>query len=314
MKNIMNLFLLMWPLVLIGGCDRKIEVTPEQLSFCFLDASDEISFLAVGRQGYVNNPTKIIAESMNEIAGKYPTDFIVQAGDNFYPSGVKSVRDKQWTKKFEELYSGEHLQNLPFYAIAGNHDHYGKIIPQIKYSRDKLGSGRWRMPYYFYAIDFGSVSNRVLVRIVFLDSIMMQENPDEQIQFLKDEMKKSGDPIWKIIVGHYPIRSMTQNGLAKTRILHEVLPIAKDLGVDLYISANDPFQQLLRRKDEPLHLATNGGGRVIDAGIKSQNSETNFILLQRGFGRVVVDEETLTIELRDIEGDISHQRRIQKLH
>ncbi|MFT7222639.1 MAG: tartrate-resistant acid phosphatase type 5 [Cellvibrionaceae bacterium] len=312
MKKIMNLFLLMWLLVLIGGCDSKIDVTPEQLSSSSLETSEEISFLAVGRQGYGNEPVKKIAESMNRIAGEYPTDFVVQAGDHFYPSGVKSVRDKRWTKDFEELYSGEHLQNLPFYAVAGNHDHYGTVVPQIKYSQDKLGSGRWRMPYYFYAIDFGGVNGRVLARMVFLDAILMEKNPDRQVQFLKDEMRKPGDPIWKIIVNHYPIRSMTHNGLAKTRILNELLPIAKDLDVDLYISANDPFQQLLQREGEPLHLGTNGGGRFIDSGIKLENSEANIIFLQRGFGRVAVDNQTMTVELRDINGRLSYQKRIQR--
>ncbi|UCB55524.1 MAG: hypothetical protein JSW45_03065 [Thiotrichales bacterium] len=50
----------------------------------------QITCLVVGRQGYGNELARQIAQSMERLAAERPTHFVVLAGDNFYPEGVRS--------------------------------------------------------------------------------------------------------------------------------------------------------------------------------------------------------------------------------
>jgi hypothetical protein len=69
-------------------------------------------------------------------------------GDNFYPAGVSSVNDKRFQETFEDAYKEPELQ-VPWWHLAGNHDHRGNASAQVAYSALSPG-GRWRMPALWY--------------------------------------------------------------------------------------------------------------------------------------------------------------------
>ncbi len=296
---------------ILAGCSRS-EPIPAGLASSALTSSDKLTFLAVGRQGYNNEATAMIARAMENVAAGQPVDFVVQAGDNFYPQGVASTQDPQWRTSFEELYTGEHLEALPFYAVAGNHDHQGNVAAELDYARLKLGSGRWHMPHTFYSVDFGNAGERVLARLVFLDTVPMLEQPARQIQFLREQMRRAGDPVWRIVVGHYPARSLTKNPFSRKRVMHSLIEVCRQLDVDLYVSANDRFQQLLRRPGEPLHLSTNGGGEKLEKSIAPRLTDTEFVQPQRGFATISLDGHSLTVDLLDTQGRSHYRQRLKK--
>jgi hypothetical protein len=269
-----------------------------------LEDQDTIGFLAVGRQGYGSSLSRKVAEGMNAVAATRQSQFIVLGGDNFYPHGVSSIRDKQWNDKFEKLYNGEHLSDLPVYPVLGNHDYEGNVSAQIKYSRKRLGTGRWRMENRYYVMDFGrSKEGRVLVRIVFLDSIAMAEKPKPQESYLREAMDEPGEPVWKVIVGHYPLRSLTNRAFAKERILHDLNESAIQSGIDLSISSNDWIQQALDMDGEPLHVGTSGGadtGRFEEIPYRhEQDCYTNG---QPGFAHIRLTDTLLSVTLFDADG------------
>ncbi|MAI78571.1 MAG: hypothetical protein CL917_06510 [Deltaproteobacteria bacterium] len=275
------------------------------------ELADRLSFMAVGRQGYDNSDTKRIAASMESLAAQEESHFTILAGDNFYPKGVDSVVDAQWQTKFENLYDGVHLRGMPFYAVPGNHDYRGNLAAQIEYSKNKTGSGRWRMDAPYYARDFGKVDDRLLMRVIFLDTVSLRKDSLPQVDFLLREMSKPGDPIWRIVVGHYPTRSLTDNDFSRDRVLGNLISVLKAAEVDLYISANDRFQQVLQRSNEPLHVSTNGGGEKVDP-IKSVHSETDFIEGQPGFAHFVVEPNYLKVEMMDLNGMVSYEKELEK--
>ena len=56
---------------------------------------------------------------------------------------------ERFESTFEKIYTAESLTRIPWYAIAGNHDHYGNVSAQVEYARrpDIPGNtGRWRFP------------------------------------------------------------------------------------------------------------------------------------------------------------------------
>jgi hypothetical protein len=279
-------------------------------------------FLAVGRQGYGDAATREIAVAMEKVArARRNVNFSMLLGDNFYPAGVNSVDDSQWSSKFETLYDGQYLRGMPFYAVAGNHDHQGSIKTELDYSRQQFGSGRWRMEAPYYAKNFGELNGRPLVRVVFLDSISLlglgtddtalspsQITRDEQIRFLRKEFSQDKvKPYWKVVAAHYPSRSVTKNKYSESRVMSEVLPVLSELGVDLYLSANDRFQQIIDVAAEPLHVSVNGGGRRLDE-IEAIDTPSQVVAPQRGFGLISIDVNEIKVELFNSSGNVTHTK------
>lgn len=268
-------------------------------------SAEAITFLTVGRQGYGNDAAERVAAGMERVAAETPMHFVVFGGDNFYPDGVASVDDPQWQSKFEDLFDGPHLRGTPCFAVLGNHDRRGNQQAQVDYAKQRKGSGRWRMDGYWYARDFGRTADgSVLLRVVFLDMMGMLKSADEQNAFLREAMAAPGDPKWKAIVGHNPLRSLAERESATIRVMDELLPIAQELGVDLAISSNDWFQQLLNVPGEPMHVSTSGGGEKME-DVPLRNTPDTYTQSQHGFARVRVDTEQMVVEMMDADGNLS---------
>jgi hypothetical protein len=61
---------------------------------------------------------------------------MLSLGDNFYSVGVTSVDDARWQQTFERVYSPlNHIGQLDWYALAGNHDYHGNVAAQVCVAR-----------------------------------------------------------------------------------------------------------------------------------------------------------------------------------
>jgi tartrate-resistant acid phosphatase type 5 len=267
-----------------------------------------VRLLAVGRQGYGNLRTLRIASAMEQVAREATTHGVLYLGDNFYPKGVRSTSDPQWQHKFERLYGGKYLRGMPFFAVVGNHDAEGSIAAEVEYARRRLGSRRWQMDDSAYTRDFGYIRGKILARAVFLDTVALKRDPGEQLEYLARAFSADEPIIWRIVVGHYGFRSLTNEQYTRNLTLTHLLPELQALKVDACITANDRFQQILDRPGEPLHLSANGGGDMAETGLKPENPETDFVTSQGGFAVVTLNETALTVQLRDIHGDVTHER------
>lgn len=270
-------------------------------------AAGSLRFLAIGRQGYGNKMSRRLAAGMESAAAEMPTHGVLYLGDNFYPAGVTSLHDSQWQSKFEELYKGRHLRAMPFFVVLGNHDHDGDASVQVRYGRERLGSARWQMDAPYYTRDFGYAHGRVLMRVVFLDTVMMQKNLQPQLLFIQQAFAVPGNPIWRVIAGHHSSRSLTREPFTQQHILSDLLPHLQSLKVDLQVSADDRFQQILDRPGEPMHLSTNGGSDRQEQIAPPEFPETDGAISQPGFAVIQADAAMLTVQLRDSSGELSLQ-------
>jgi tartrate-resistant acid phosphatase type 5 len=206
--------------------------------------AEGLNFLAVGDWG--SPGVAPVARAMGEWAAEMAPRAVISTGDNFYPSGVKSVDDPQWKTSFEDVFSAPGLQ-CPWHVVLGNHDHWGDIAAQIAYTAT---SPRWRMPArYFSWSEF--LPDGALVDFFFIDTdpvyegthgfkttfIPLQDFVIEQFRWLNAELAASTAD-WKIVVGHHPVFSGGVHG-ASWGLIRYLKPMLEEHGVRVYLNGHD---------------------------------------------------------------------------
>lgn len=151
--------------------DFRIRLTPTGRLACTTDAgcalkrTQNLSFLIVGDIGglpvypYYSYAQTKVARALAKAARRQPPNFVLNVGDNFYFNGVSDIFDTRFEASFEEIYDYPELL-VPWYTIAGNHDHLGNISAQLAHTNF---SNKWTMPDLFYkvriAFDFPASSS-----------------------------------------------------------------------------------------------------------------------------------------------------------
>jgi acid phosphatase len=193
-KSFVQPFIIILILLFSAGCS----------DLSFFTAKNNIQFFIIGDQGTGGMEQRKVAQAMAQEAIEEPVQFVVLLGDNFYPSGVKSINDQQWNGKFEDMYSSPSLQ-VPFYAVLGNHDYRENPLAQVSYSQK---SSQWKMPDEYYTFSF-MIGRSSEVRFFAIDTtLIVNKSPSsqQQIQWLERELRKS-QAHWKIVYGHHHIYS-----------------------------------------------------------------------------------------------------------
>ena len=102
---------------------------------------------------------------------------------------------ERFESTFEKIYTAESLTRIPWYAIAGNHDHGGNVTAEIGYTtnpqnrplhginpwtKKPLPAKRWTMPNYWHNITqhFEVGGKPVELEVLLFDSCVMAGNSD----------------------------------------------------------------------------------------------------------------------------------------
>eukprot|EP00931_Biecheleriopsis_adriatica_P017940 TRINITY_DN12701_c3_g1_i1.p1 TRINITY_DN12701_c3_g1~~TRINITY_DN12701_c3_g1_i1.p1 ORF type:complete len:387 (-),score=61.17 TRINITY_DN12701_c3_g1_i1:55-1113(-) len=250
--------------------------------------SSGVSFLAVGDWGGGSDkhPTtagqRAAAAGMSKMADKLGVQGVLLLGDNFYEDGVASCSSQRFEETFEEVYTADAFNDLPFYVIAGNHDHNGNVNAQVEY---KDQSGRWHFPSLWYRMNFTFNSSSGVLRtldLLMIDTVNLagdsSDNCDNctrlgplnsldaelQWEWIESQLRSStADFLW--VAGHYPIFSAGNDG-TNDILVKRLLPMLKQHGAH-YVDGHDHMLEHISY--DGVEMFVTGMGRECCYGTKN---------------------------------------------
>ncbi|XP_057291994.1 uncharacterized protein LOC130614585 isoform X1 [Hydractinia symbiolongicarpus] len=242
-------------------------------------SSSELCFPIIGDIGGVPHPPyqtpsqKKVANLLGKVTAKLNCKFIVGVGDNFYFTGVKNVNDPRFLLTFERTYSDPSL-NIPWYMIAGNHDHAQNISAQIEYTKV---STRWKYPDYYYSVVYPIPDSNKTVEIVMIDTTMLcwynkksgSPPPEVQYKWIENKLKDSRAD-YLIVAGHHPVLSAGTHGNTPC-LIEKLKPLFEKYDVTAYFSGHDHNLQHIKEKDSSVHYFISGSGNFVDSRMTSKN-------------------------------------------
>ncbi|KAM9115194.1 tartrate-resistant acid phosphatase type 5 isoform 1-T3 [Pangshura tecta] len=261
-----------------------------------LSSGSSLRFIALGDWGGVSNPPfhtvreVATAKEMGRTVAALGADFILSLGDNFYYNGVRDVNDKRFQDTFEAVFKAQALRKVPWYVLAGNHDHSGNVSAQIAYSKV---SKRWNFPSYYYSLKFKVPQSNATVALLMIDTVTLCGNSDDfqsqqpqqprdmglarsQLAWLRKQMAASQDD-YLLVAGHYPVWSVAEHGPTHCLVKH-LQPLLLKYQATAYLCGHDHNLQYLQDKAGVGYVLSGAGNFV-------ENSRKHYHKVPEGYLR-----------------------------
>jgi len=282
-----------------------------------------LRFIVTGDAGATHS---MLRAGMVAVGRRMRVDGILLVGDNFYPCGVKSLSDPQWTK-ITQHFGPTHL---PIYPVLGNHD-YGDqqerggsdywTCGHPNASAEIAATGRvrrWHFPARNYLLR-SDVAEFVMfdsqpVALAFPRSISGSATAPEEVSWLTKTLDEP-EGHWRIVIGHHTIYSSGIHGRtndATQQRMRALLPLLRKDHVDLYICGHDHDMELIgdldRRTSDPLFLISGAGSSLEEVRARKAKGEPPTIYPRppdkrsAGFAVLEVDAHHLSITFYDRSG------------
>jgi len=290
---------------------EKIKVDPSAVNFILMGDW--------GRNGADHQ--KEVARQMGKTAAEASVDFIIAAGDNFYPEGVASELDPLWKYSFEDIYTDFSLQ-WDWYPVLGNHDYGSNPQAQVTYSNI---SRRWQMParYYSKIMNAGSDGSQIL--FVFIDTTPLINNyykgdghhvhdqdSTAQKKWLEETLRDAPPTVnWKFVVGHHPM--YTGGGRTESidtrSIRHSLQPLFEKYKVDVYLAGHEHSLQHMISSNNVHHFISGAASEKTPARTLPISK---FAQSQYGFMLFSVYPKSARIQVIDYEGNLLYTTELKK--
>ena len=306
------------PLAVLAAPHEITHLESEDISMLPKVKDDySLHFMAIGDWGRNGEYDQVeVAKQMGQWGLEHPNDFVISAGDNFYPKGVVSETDPLWHYSFENIYTAHSLQ-CDWYPVLGNHDYLSDPDAQIRYSKI---SRRWNMParYYTKEMELKKGQGKVLFVMIDTDPMLFEEKDKKdyvakQLVWINDTLKNaSSDVKWKIVVGHHPYytvgpRITNYDTITVRKVMADILEAHK---VDVYLSGHDHSLQHLKPKGVTHQLISGAGSELTEVthGIDYSKFEAS----EHGFMYFSIDDKRLNVKAINISGKVLYETQLAK--
>lgn len=276
---------------------------------------------------------------MAHSAEQVKSQFVLALGDNFYHRGVQSLDDPLWGSVWQSRFTQASLQT-PWYALLGNHDHYGNAQAQIDFSVQGKDM-RWVLPNNYYSVvkKFGSPGQEGTLQLVVIDTVILDEDHTRnilvdkirtghlptaalsrfddtrhiragaakaQMDWLSDVLSTSKAD-WLLVLGHYPVFSGGEHGNTPS-LLEELKPMLEKYRVDAYLCGHDHTAQHLAENGVNYYVVGNG----CFLGTVKALPQTQFAAVVGGYGVHQVAKGSLTTTFVNDEGAVIYSHTMYK--
>ncbi|CAJ0573006.1 unnamed protein product, partial [Mesorhabditis spiculigera] len=226
-----------------------------------------LRFLLIGDTGglpiypYTTIAQGTVRDTMIKVVEEKKVQLVLNAGDNVYFTGVVNEFDARFETSFEDVYSHPTFDGIPFFTIAGNHDHFGNVSAQIAYTKY---SRKWMFPDYWYKFNY-TLNDGTTIDFVMIDTIILCGNtadveygsvwdllwkgnkvPDgpknasvaeKQWEWIAQTLNQSRAD-YLFVGGHYPVYSMSSHGPTQC-LVERLKPLLERFHVSAYFAGHD---------------------------------------------------------------------------
>jgi tartrate-resistant acid phosphatase type 5 len=264
---------------------------------------NQLKFFVIGDSGSGRPEQGEVAKAMEVrcIAGG-PFDAILMLGDNIYPSGVTSTEDPLWQERIFQPYGSDCLDDLPIYAVLGNHDYKGNPAAQIEMT---LVNKRWYMPNRFYSMRFGS-----LLTLVAFDSELSEFCFKDNFCTYDYMLKavKAYPATWTIVMSHHPLTSTSERGHGHQGGFREIFikPFVCDK-VDAWLAGHAHHMEHQIDPACRLELFLSGGAGADLYPVEENAKNVSYAESRHGFLELSLAKDKMVAEFYDISGALRHR-------
>lgn len=302
------------PLLLLTGCIGKrppndlFPPRPSPEGFPPLPSGPHLEVLVLGDWGTGEEGQRDVSEAIARTFRDSPPQFVLTAGDNFYPKGVTGPDDPVWETHFEDVYRGSFWDGLVFFPILGNHDHDQRPEGQVQYSSI---SSRWKMPSRHYTFRKDIPGGGSVLFLALDTEPIANESPTSPAQReWADSVLSGASADWVVVAGHHPVAT---GGWHKTddNVKASLLPL---LGAhaDLYVSGHNHSIELLETGVGTLQ-AVCGGGSGLDNPYQVHPTEgTLAAFTNGGWCYLRIWRASMVVDLYDREGGLQFRHLVTR--
>ncbi|GAB0492520.1 hypothetical protein MMPV_003783 [Pyropia vietnamensis] len=266
--------------------------------------------------------------------------WVVSTGDNFYASGVDSVRDEAVTTSWTDVFIRPHpaLAALPWQIVLGNHDYEGNVSAAFDIGRVHPQWHARRELYYTKTVTLpraavvpengnGTVPPPPPPRqilFVFLDTTPLLTSPEllrlhyrlpakavaaitaaaggGLTEWLTSVLSESSAD-WVVVVGHHPVESAGASSVAEAATRARLRAM---IGGPLVAAAAAGGGGEEHTVVDGVHYVVSGGGSLVEASSVRQPG-TLFSVATHAFWGAVVTDEVLSLQVIDYAGRFVYQ-------
>jgi len=266
---------------------------------------NEVRFLVVGnfgRDGFCYQTD--VAIEMERAARSMKAAFVINTGNAFFPSGIKSYAEEQVNTSWRNVYDTPSLSGLKWFSALGEAESIGDVSALLGFAK--------RDPFFvmdasYYDQYVYSKKGDVSLHIIVLDTPSLirskKKQNDEQLLWLSSKLSESNATMRLVVGYHTPFADQT--------LTTYLIPILErsDTPVTAYFSGRELTLQWF--KQSAMDYFVSGGGAEM---LKNENpfKYPSFVGSTPGFLACAAGFDEKTKQLRLVTAIVSYEGEVIK--